>query len=71
MGPYTLGITVECSTLSWDEHALDEDDLQVKEDCWVSFSIPWQRKWRCGGYLWSPWSSIGALEEMPSTEGLP
>lgn len=34
--------------LSWDEHALFEDDLQVKEDFWVS-STPRQRKWRYGG----------------------
>lgn len=49
VGLYTLGFTVECSRLSWDEHALVEDDLQVKEDCWVSFSTPWQKKWRCRG----------------------
>lgn len=36
MGPYTLGSAVARSRLSWDDHALDEDDLQVKEDCQVS-----------------------------------
>lgn len=35
--------------LSWDEHVLVEDDLQVKEDFWVSSSTPWQRQWRYGG----------------------
>lgn len=44
-----LGIAVTCTRLSWDE--LEEDDLQVREDFWVSSSTPWQRKWRSIGVV--------------------